>query len=114
MGLVRSRYFKNGAALSNLAIFGKWLKRLDKTGKIETGYDLCVPGYETFVSSDGVVLSNTMTYYVPVSDRAVKEAYAKIFPSKNLLSARDYKAHYLPQEEISLGVFWPAAMEKGL
>ena len=46
---------------------------------------------------------DTMTYYVPVSDKAVKEAYNKMLPSKNLLSARDYKAHYLPQEEYILG-----------
>ena len=46
---------------------------------------------------------DTMTYYVPVSDKAVKEAYNKMLPSKNLLAARDYKAHYLPQEEYILG-----------
>ena len=112
-GLSQEPLFQKWCLLVKSGHLWEMVEKVDKTGKIETGYDLCVPGYETFVSSDGVVLSNTMTYYVPVSDRAVKEAYAKMLPSKNLLSARDYKAHYLPQEEISLGVFLASRDGKG-
>jgi DNA-directed RNA polymerase subunit beta' len=46
-----------------------------------------------------------VTYYVPVSKKAVKDAYAKMMPSKNLLSARNFTAHYMPQEEYILGAY---------
>jgi hypothetical protein len=40
-----------------------------------------------------------------VSKKAVRDAYQKMMPSKNLLSARNFTAHYLPQEEYILGAY---------
>lgn len=89
------------------------VERVEKTGREIEGYDLTVPGYDTFASDSGVVLSNTMTFYVPVSNRAVKESVEKMLPSKNLLAARNYTAHYLPQEEIVLGTYLASRPGKG-
>jgi DNA-directed RNA polymerase beta' subunit len=59
---------------------------------IETGYDLTVPGFETFVNADGIVLSNTMNFHVPKSKEAVKEAYEFMLPSKSLIALTDMKS----------------------
>lgn len=58
------------------------------TGKKETGYDLTVPGYETFMRLDGVVVSNTMSVHVPISDGAEKEAFGML-PSRILFKHGD-------------------------
>jgi len=73
----------------------------------EPGYDLTVPGYETFSNWEGIILSNTMQYHVPVSDEAVKDALSKMLPSKNLLSASDFTVRLLPSMEY-LGGIWQA------
>lgn len=111
--------------LMNEPVFMDWLRiinddynwsvveKVEKTGICIEGYDLTVPGFETFTTDTGVVLSNTMTYYVPVTEAAVKEAYEKMLPSKNLLGARDFKAHYLPQEEYILGAWLASQDGKG-
>lgn len=88
-----------------------FIERVDKTGQVEEGYDLTVPGYETFASDSGVILSNTMTYYVPVSKKAVQEAYDLMLPSKNQLAARDFKALPEMQEELVSGA-WLASHKK--
>lgn len=77
----------------------------EKTGIKETGYDLTVPDSETFMSVDGVILSNTMNYHVPASEEARKEVLEKMLPSKNLLSSSDFKVHQLPGQEYQLGLY---------
>lgn len=62
---------------------------VQKTGIRETGYDLTVPGYETFMSADGVILSNTMNTKVPSGRDAIEEARERLMPSKMLFSIRD-------------------------
>jgi hypothetical protein len=84
------------------------------TNKKETGYDLTVPGYETFVSVDGIVLSNTMNYHVPVSAEAVQEAIEKMLPEKNLLTPRTFQAHYRPIRAAGLGIYLASQPPKGL
>lgn len=54
-----------------------------------------------------------VTYYVPVGKKAVKQAYDKMMPSKTLLSARNFKAHYYPQEEYILGMYLATRPGKG-
>lgn len=83
-----------------------WIDSVEKTGKVEVGYDLTVPGYETFMSDDGVILSNTVNFHVPVSDKAVKQANEKMMPSQNLISLTDLKsARYPVSKEQILGLF---------
>ena len=48
---------------------------------------------------------DTMNYHVPVSDGAVKDALEKMLPSKNLLAAKSFKAHQLPQNEYQGGLY---------
>lgn len=83
-----------------------WIDSVEKTGQVEVGYDLTVPGYETFMSDEGVVLSNTVNFHVPVSDKAVQQANEKMKPSKNLLSLTDLKSARAPvSKEQILGLY---------
>jgi len=84
-----------------------WEKVLnvDYTGIRETGYDLTVPGTETFANFDGVILSNTMSFTVPVTDQGVKEAVDKMMPERNLISERNWSAHYAPSNEYVKGLY---------
>ena len=85
---------------------------VEKTGRVEKGYDLTVPGTETFVSIDGTVLSNTMAYHVPVSEEAVEEAKEKMLPSQNLLDVKDFGVHYLPEQEFQHGLYLATSRKK--
>lgn len=91
-----------------------WLriKSVEKTGNIEVGYDLTVPGPDTFVSDDGIVLSNTVNIHVPASDKAAKQALEKMLPSKNLFSLTDLKSvRYKPEKEQISGLW---ALTRGM
>jgi hypothetical protein len=78
---------------------------VEKTGKSETGYDLTVPGYETFMSADGVILSNTASIHVPSSPAAVKETREKLMASKMIWSIKDRsKTLANPKHESLLGL----------
>lgn len=74
------------------------------TEMCETGYDLTVPGYETFMSVDGLILSNTVTLNVPLSDAAVKEVHEKLLPSRNLFSPASMKHLFAPNMEYQSGL----------
>lgn len=112
-------------ALYTEPMFVEWMKlvtggfdwsavaSVEKTGKVETGYDLTVPGYETFMNSEGVILSNTINVHVPASDDAVKEAYEKLMPSKTPFSDRiPGKIVPLPKQEQILGLYTAATAPK--
>lgn len=86
---------------------------VEKTGRVETGYDLSVPGYETFVSSSGVVLSNTVNIHAPVSDGARRETYDKMFPEQNLIAMKDRKILYKPEKEYMQGLYVATRMKQG-
>jgi len=88
------------------------VKEITKTGIKEDGYDLTVPGYETFMATDGVVLSNSMAIYTPVSNEAVKEAYG-MMPSKNLFSPATGRVMYTPSNETVLGLYKLTKFGKG-
>lgn len=85
------------------------VESVEKTGKVETGYDLTVPGHETFMNAEGVILSNTINVHVPASDDAVKEAYEKLMPSRTPFSDRiEGKIVPLPKQEQILGLYTAA------
>lgn len=76
------------------------------TGMYEDGFDLTVPGYETFMNSEGVILSNTVNIHLPASEKASKEALEKMLPSKNLISLTDLKSvRYKPEKEQVSGLW---------
>ena len=78
---------------------------VQKTGIRETGYDLTVPGYETFMSADGVILSNTMSVHVPSSPEAVKDVQERMMASNMLWSIKDRtKTMANPKHEQIIGL----------
>lgn len=78
----------------------------ESTGIVEDGYDLTVPGFETFMTTDGLILSNTSNYEVPASDEAAQEALYKMLPSRNLVAVADFKKPVpIPQEDYVGGIF---------
>lgn len=82
------------------------VESVEKTGQKETGYDLTVPGYETFMNADGVILSNTMNVHALLTPEAVKDAREKLFPSKQLFSIRDQQRTLPePKQDIVLGLY---------
>ena len=82
------------------------IKSVEKTGKVEVGYDLTVPGPDTFMSDDGIILSNTVNIHVPASMKAANQAMEKMLPSKNLFSLTDLKSmRYKPEKEQISGLW---------
>jgi DNA-directed RNA polymerase beta subunit/DNA-directed RNA polymerase beta' subunit len=81
------------------------VKAVDKTGIKEDGYDLTVPGYETFTNVDGVILSNTMSVHTCITDEANREA-AKMLPSRNLFQPGSGKLMLIPTQEAQIGLYY--------
>lgn len=78
---------------------------VEKTGIKEDGYDLTVPGFETFMSADGVILSNTLNIHVPALKEAVDDVKNKIMPSKMLYSNKDFESIVpVPVQDLILGI----------
>ena len=72
---------------------------------IDDAWDLTVPGPYTFALSDGTIVQDTMNLHTPVSKQAVQNVIQKMLPSRNLLSPKNMKAHYLPQAEFLQGLY---------
>lgn len=68
------------------------------------GYDITVPGFETFFDVHGVARSNTMAVFVPMTDAAVHEAH-NMMPSKNILNEATGKVMFTPTLESALGLY---------
>lgn len=87
---------------------------VQKTGIKEDGYDLTVPGYETFMSADGVILSNTINISVPVLPDSVEEAKQKLMPSRMRFSIRDQDTIMgAPKHEQILGLYTSSSRPSG-
>jgi hypothetical protein len=97
------RYYR---IIANLEVGWLQVTGITRTGIRETGFDLTVPGYETFMSVEGIVLSNTVNIHVPASPEAVEEAYRKMMPhGRNLFTPRSGTAHYKPSAEYAHGLY---------
>jgi len=48
---------------------------------------------------------DAMQYHVPSTDEAAQEALEKMLPSKNLFSAANFKAQYVPNKEYQTGLY---------
>ncbi len=87
---------------------------VQKTGIKEDGYDLTVPGYETFMSADGVILSNTINVNVPVLPDTVEEARTKLLPSNMKFSIRNEdQVMGGPKHEQVLGLYTASSRSSG-
>lgn len=80
------------------------VESVEVTGIRETGYDLTVPGHETFMNVEGVVLSNTVSVYVPATEAAKEEAKGLV-PSRNLFGVKSGSLMHKPQHEQQLGLY---------
>lgn len=78
---------------------------VNKTGVREDGYDLTVPGFETFMDYQGVVLSNTLVVHTPITDEANQEA-EKMLPSRNLFQPGSGSLMILPSQEAQVGLYY--------
>lgn len=56
---------------------------------------------------------DNMNFHVPVSMRAAAEIREKMLPSRNLLSVRSFKAHYLPIREYGQGLYLASRQAPG-
>lgn len=90
--------------IGNTAVWWDKVATYETSDHTETGFDLTVPGFETFMSVDGIVLSNTMSVYVPISAQAVEEA-KKMMPSQNLYNEASGRVTYTPTLESALGLY---------
>jgi hypothetical protein len=88
------------------------VESVEKTGIREDGYDLTVPGYETFMNIDGVILSNTMSVHVPISHDANREA-EKMLPSRNLYQPGTGRLMVAPAQEAQIGLYYLSQTDKG-
>jgi DNA-directed RNA polymerase beta subunit len=48
---------------------------------------------------------DTMNYHVPATEEAKREVIEKLLPSRNLISASDFKVHYIPSMEYQGGLY---------
>lgn len=77
-----------------------------KTGIKATGYDLTVPGYETFMGADGTIRSNTINVHVPSTDAAVKEVKERLMPSQNpFIDRQPGMIYHTPKQEEIIGLY---------
>lgn len=77
---------------------------VEDAGKREV-FDFDVPGSKVFAVNNGLIIWDTMSFTVPVTDRGVEEAINKMMPEKNLLSERNWSAHYAPSNEYIKGLY---------
>jgi hypothetical protein len=90
------------SVLQNQQLSWVLVKSADPIGR-QTCYDITVPGALTFATSDGVFVQDTMSFSVPVSKEAVQEAWERLTPSANLLSAKNNQPQFLPSQEYAQG-----------
>ena len=56
---------------------------------------------------------DTVNIHAPVSDRAIKEAYNKMFPERNLVGMRSREILYKPEKEYQQGLYIGTRMKAG-
>lgn len=93
------------AIVEDVSVTWDMVESVTPTGIREDGYDLTVPGFETFMSVDGVIMSNTMNFHPVVSDRAIRETYEKLLPSRSLRSPATMEALHGPRQEYLQGLY---------
>ena len=79
-------------------------------------FDLEVEGDKVFVVNEGIVIYDTVNFYVPVSQEATRNAIEKMMPEHNLVNPRFMKVQYKPEAEYQQGIYLaskpPAGMPK--
>jgi hypothetical protein len=90
-----------------------YVETVEKTGQKEDGHDLTVPGYETFMNFDGVILSNTMNIHVPSTPEAIDDVKNKIMPSKMLFNIKQHDSVAYPVTQEMILSLYSSQHKKG-
>jgi DNA-directed RNA polymerase beta subunit len=91
-------------ARMNPRIRWEHIERVTDAGRRDV-YDFGVPGSKVFAVDKGLIIWDTLTIHVPVSDLAVKETVRKMMPNRMLLSGRDFKLTYKTGHEYVHGAW---------
>lgn len=97
-------YNRFKAIVDNDSVTWDIVASIEKTGIRETGYDLTVPGYETFMNAEGVILSNTMVVHSPVTEKGRIEAF-QMLPTNNIFDQSTGDIMLSPTNEMVLGLY---------
>jgi hypothetical protein len=81
-------------------------------GKMD-GWDITVPGPLTFALGNGTFVQDSMTTHVPVSQTAIDAINKSMLPSRNLLSPKNFKAHFVPKDAANEGLYLASRIGKG-
>ena len=76
-------------------------------------FDFEVEGTKVFAINNGVVIWDTVNIHAPVSDKARRQAYDKMFPERNLISMRSRGIVYKPEKEYQQGLYIGTRMKQG-
>ena len=89
-----------------MAVNTMWL---EVTSIKDAGYrqvfDLEVADAKVFTVNNGITIWDTVNIHAPVSSAAVKEAFDKMLPERNLISLRDHKVLNKPEKEYLQGLY---------
>lgn len=69
-------------------------------------YDIVVPTTKVYSIENGLIIYDTMNAHVPATERAIRDAYDRLLPSKNLISPADFKSVvHAPINEFVAGLY---------
>ena len=87
------------------------IKSVESVGTHDV-YDLIVPYTSTFFANN-LLVYDTAQFHVPVSDKAVEEAYSRMLPSRNLFSENIFgTVMTVPSQEYLLGLWKMSRIDK--
>lgn len=76
----------------------------ETTNNKETGYDLTIPGLETFMSVDGTILSNTIQVHAPVTPAGIEDVKRMTLSHQIFADRRPGMLNVAPDMEAVLGL----------
>lgn len=90
--------------VDNTDVVWEKVKEVEDVGMRDV-FDFEIPRTKIFMIANGLIVYDTMNFHVPVSDEAVREAYEKLLPSRNLLSPADFQPAFKPTQEFLFGLY---------
>jgi hypothetical protein len=76
----------------------------EATNNRETGYDLTIPGLETFMAVDGTILSNTVQVHAPVTPAGIEDVKKMTLSHQIFADRRPGMLNVAPDMEAVLGL----------
>lgn len=97
--------------VSNEDVHWDTIKEVKPVGKKDV-YDFEIPDTKVFMLANDLIIYDTVSYHVPVSDAAIKEIREKMMPSANLRHPRDFDVHMKPVQGFLYGLIRATKGEK--